>query len=185
MLHDLALDHVDFGRHRIELDLQTAGRFIDKIDSFIWKEPVADVAMRKHGRRDERRVLNAHAVMHFVAFLQSAQDRDRIFHARFFHHERLKTPFQRGVFLDVFAILVDRGRADRAQLAARQLRLQQVGSVHRSLRRARADDGVQFVDEQNDLALRIGHFFQERFQPVFELAAKFCARPPSRRDPSR
>ena len=39
------------------------------------------------------RVLNAHAVMQFVAFLQSAQNGDCIFHARFFHHERLKTPF--------------------------------------------------------------------------------------------
>ena len=68
MLHDLALDHVDLGRHRIELDLQTRRRFIDEIDRFIGKEAFADVAMGKHRGRDDRRVGDAHAVMHFVAF---------------------------------------------------------------------------------------------------------------------
>jgi hypothetical protein len=35
---------------------------------------------------------------------------------------------------------------------------------------------VQFVDEQDDLPLRIGHFFQERFETIFEFAAVLCAR---------
>ena len=124
VLHDLALDHVDFRRHGIELDLQTRRRFVDQIDRLVRQKSIADVAMRKHGRRHERRVLDAHAVMHFVALLQSAQNRDRIFHARLIHHHRLKTPLQRRVLLDVFAILIERRRADRAQFAARQLRLQ-------------------------------------------------------------
>ena len=51
-----------------------------------------------------------------------------------------------------FAILVERGRADGAQFAARELRLEHVGGVHRAFGRARADDGVQLVDEQDDLA---------------------------------
>jgi hypothetical protein len=34
---------------------------------------------------------------------------------------------------------------------------------------------VQFVYEQNNLALRIGYLFQERFQPIFEFATKLCA----------
>ena len=121
VLHDLALDHVDFRRHGIELDLQTRSRFVDQIDRFVRQKPIADVAMRKHRRRHQRRVLNAHAVMHFVALFQSAQNRDRVFDARLVHHHRLKTPLQRRVFLDVFAIFIERGRADRAQLAARQL----------------------------------------------------------------
>ena len=83
---------------------------------------------------------------------------------------------ERGVFLDVFAILIQRGRADGAQLAARQLRLEHIGGIDRSFRRARADDGVQLVDEENDLALRIGHLLQERFQPVLEFAAELRAR---------
>ncbi len=175
-LHDLALDHVDFRRHGIELDLQTRSRFVDQIDRFVGQETIADVAMRKDRRGHERGILNAHAVVHFVAFLQSAQNRDRILDRRLVHHHRLKTPFERGVLLDVLAIFVERGRADRAQLAARQLRLQHVGSIDRSFRRAGADDGVQFVDEKNDLALRVGDLFQKSLQPILEFAAKLRAR---------
>ena len=71
----------------------------------------------------------------------------------------MKPPFERRVFLDVFAIFIERGRADGAQFAARQHRLEHVRRVDRSFGRTGANDGVQFVDEQNDLALRIGHFF--------------------------
>ncbi len=176
MLHDLALDHVDLGRHGIELDLQTRGRFIDKIDRFIRQKTVADVAMRKHRRGHERRVCDAHAVMHFVALLQPAQNRDRIFHARLFHQHRLETPLERSVFLDVLAIFIERRRADRAQLAARQHRLKHVRRIDGTFRRASADNCVQLVDEQNDLPLRIGHFFQERFQTILKFAAELRAR---------
>ena len=36
---------------------------------------------------------------------------------------------------------------------------------------AGADDGVQLVDEQDDLALRVGDFLEHRLQPLLELAA--------------
>src|SRR5436305_975364 len=46
MLHDLALDHVDFCRHRIELDLQARRRFVHQVDSLIGQKTIADVAVR-------------------------------------------------------------------------------------------------------------------------------------------
>src|SRR4029453_6823900 len=55
----------------------------------------------------------------------------------------------RVVFLDVLAVLVERRRADRVQLAAREHRLEQVGRVHRALCRAGADDRVELVDEKD------------------------------------
>ena len=63
------------------------------------------------------------------------------------HEHRLEAPLQRGVLLDVLAVLVERGRADAAQLAAGQRGLEHVGGVHRALGRARADQRVQLVDE--------------------------------------
>ena len=66
---------------------------------------------------------------------------------------RLEAPRQRRVLLDVLAVLVERGGADAVQLAARQRRLQHVGGVHRALGLAGADQGVQLVDEQDDVAL--------------------------------
>ena len=45
------------------------------------------------------------------------------------------------------------GGADAVQLAARERRLEHVAGVHGALGGAGADDGVQLVDEQDDLAL--------------------------------
>ena len=71
---------------------------------------------------------------------------------RLAHHHRLEAPLERRVLLDVLAVLVERGRADAAQLAARERRLEHVGRVHRALGRAGADQRVQLVDEQDDAA---------------------------------
>ena len=46
----------------------------------------------------------------------------------------------------------------------------------RALGRARADDGVQLVNEQDDLPGRVGDFLQHRLEPLLELAAVLGAR---------
>ena len=86
-------------------------------------------------------------------------------------HHRLEAPLERGVLLDVLAVLVERGRADGVQLAARQHRLEHVGGVHRPFGGAGADDGVQLVDEEDDLPGGVGDLLQDRLQPLLELAA--------------
>ena len=86
-----------------------------------------------------------------VALLEPAQDRDRVLDRRLADEHRLEAALERGVLLDVLAVLVERRRADRAQLAAREHRLEQVGGVDRALGGAGADDRVQLVDEQDDL----------------------------------
>ena len=86
-------------------------------------------------------------------------------------HHRLEAALERGVLLDVLAVLVERGGADGAQLAAREHRLQEVRGVHRALGRAGADDGVQLVHEEDHLALGLGDLLQHRLEAVLELAA--------------
>ena len=61
------------------------------------------------------------------------------------------------------------------QLAARQHGLQQIARVHGAFGFARADHGVQLVDEQNDLAFGGLHFLEHRFQALFEFAAELRA----------
>ena len=175
-LHDLAVQLVDLRRLGIQLDLEPRGRFVHEIHGLVGQETLGQVAVRKLRGGDERGVLDADAVVHLVALLQAAQDGDGVLHARFVHDHGLEAALQRGVLFDVLAVLVERGRADGAQFAARELGLEQVGRVHRALRRARADDGVQFVDEQDDLALAGGDFLEERLEPVLEFAAELRAR---------
>ena len=94
-------------------------------------------------------------MVRLVALLEPAQDRDRVRDGRLADEDRLEAPFERRVLLDVLAVLVEGRRADRAQLTAGEHRLQQVRRVDGALGRARADDRVQLVDEEDDLALGV------------------------------
>ena len=144
---------------------------VDQVDRLVGQEAVGDVAAREQRRGDDRRVLDAHAVVHLVALLEPAQDRDRVLHGRLVHEHGLEAALERGVLLDVLAVLVERGGADRAQLAAGEHRLEQVGGVDRALGGAGADDRVQLVHEQDHLALGLGDLLEHGLQPVLELAA--------------
>ena len=95
---------------------------------------------------------------------------------RLVHEHRLEAPLQRGVLLDVLAVLVERGGADGVQLTAREHRLEQVGGVHGALGGARADDRVQLVDEQDDLALGVLDLLEHGLEALLELAPVLGAR---------
>ena len=112
-----------------------------------------------------------HAVMHLVALAQAAQDADGVLDRRLADHDRLEAPLERRVLLDVLPVLVERGRADGVQLAAREHRLQHVRGIHRAFGGAGADDRVQLVDEEDDLALGVDDFLQHGLQALLELAA--------------
>ena len=164
-------DFVELGRHRVDLHAQLRRRLVHEVDRLVGQEAIGDVAVREHGRGDERRVLEAHLVVNLVALAQTAQDRDRVLDRRLADEHRLEAPLERGILLDVLAVLVERRRADRVQLAAREHRLQHLRRVHRAFGRAGADDGVQLVDEEDDLALGFGDLLEDGLQPLLELAA--------------
>ncbi len=65
-----------------------------------------------------------------------------------------------------------RGRADAADFAARQRRLQDVGGVERPFRRAGSDQRVELVDEHDDVRV-LGELLHDRLEALFELAAIF------------
>ena len=132
--------------------------------------------MRQCGCGDDGRVGDAHVMVYFVALLEAAQNADRILHRRLVDQHRLEAALQCGVLLDVFAVLVQRGRADGVQLAPGQQRLEHVAGVQRSLGRARADHGVQLVDEEDHLAVALGDLLQHGLEPLLELAAELGAR---------
>jgi hypothetical protein len=95
--------------------------------------------------------------------------------ARLAHEHFLEAALQRGVLLDVLAVFVERGRTDAMQLAARQRGLEHVAGIHRAFGLAGADHGVQFVDEQDDLAFLLGQVIEHGLQALLELAAEFGA----------
>ena len=159
----------------VDLHAQPAGRLINQVDCFVGQETVGDIALAEDGRRHHRAVRNAHTVMHFVALLETAQDTDRIFHARLVDKDGLEASFQGGIFLDMFAIFIQRRRANRMQFAACQHGLEHVRGVHCPFRGAGPNQGMHFVDKENDLAFGAGHFFEHRFQTFLKFAAVFGA----------
>ena len=95
---------------------------------------------------------------------------------RLIDRDGLESALECGVFLDVAAVLLERGGADHVQLAARQHRLEHVAGVHGAFGRARAYDGVHLVDEQQDPAVGGLDLGEDRLEPFLELAAVLGAR---------
>ena len=109
--------------------------------------------------------------MDLVALAQPPQHADRVLDRRLRHQHGLEATLERRVLFDVLPVLVERRRADRVELAAREHRLEHVRCVDGALGGARADDGVELVDEKDDLPLRVGDLLQDGFEPFLELAA--------------
>ena len=112
----------------------------------------------------------------FVTLLQAAQNRNRVFHARLVHQHFLETPLQRRIFFNVLAIFVQSGRADAVQLAARQSGFEHIARVHCAVGFARAHQRVDFVDENQRVAVVFRQIVQHCFQAFFKFAAVFRAR---------
>ena len=174
-LDEAAVDAIHRLRLAVELHADLRGGFVDKVDGFVRQLAVGDVAVGEDGGGDQRGVGDVDAVMHFIALLQAAQDGDGVFHRRLFHHHFLETALQRGVFFHVLAVFVQRRCADAMQLAARQGGFQHIAGVHRAFGFARADHGVNFVNEKDDLAVGFFDVGQHRFQALFKFAAVFGA----------
>ena len=88
------------------------------------------------------------------------------------HEHLLEAALEGGVLLDPLAVLVERGRADHVQLAAGQHRLEHVAGVHRGVAAgAGTDDGVQLVDERDDLTAGVVDLLEHGLEPLLELAA--------------
>ena len=175
-LRHAALRLVELDGRGVDLHPEARRALVDEVDRLVGQEAVGDVAVGEHRRRDERRVADPDAVVCLVALLEAAQDPDRVRDRRLADEHGLEAPLERGVLLDVRAVLVERRRADRAQLAAGEHRLQQVAGRDRALRRARADDRVELVDEEDDLALARGDLGEHGLEPLLELAAVLRAR---------
>ena len=168
-LGELTRGGIDLDRHAVELHAQAACRLIDQVDGLVGQETVGDVAIGEVGSCHERAIGDMHAVEDLVLLLEATQDRDGVLDGRLAHHNGLETTGERRVLLDVLAVFVERSRADRMQVATGERRLEDVAGVHGALGGTRAHDGVELIDEQDDLAFRFLHFLEHGLQAVLEL----------------
>ncbi len=169
-LHHPAGDLVELGRHRVDLGAHHGRGLVDQVDRLVRQEAVGDVAVRQHRGGDDGVVLDAHAVVDLVALLESPEDGDRVLDRRRLDDHRLEAALERGVLLDVFAVLVEGRGADAVELAPGEHRLEQVAGVGGAFGAAGADDVVELVDEQQHAAVALLDLGEHRLEPLLELA---------------
>ena len=91
-------------------------------------------------------------VVGLVAVAQALQDLDRVGHGGLVDGDLLEAALEGRVLLEVLAVLVERGGADGLQLAPGQHGLEDRGGVDGALGGTRTHQGVDLVDEQDDVA---------------------------------
>ena len=110
--------------------------------------------------------------MRLVPVTQPPQDGQGVVDGRLRYQDGLEPPGQRRVLLDVLAVLVQRGRADDVQLTAGERGLDHVGGVHAALGAgAGPDNGVYFVDEDDELVAVLPDLVDDPAQALLEVAA--------------
>src|SRR5690606_40683639 len=101
---------------------------------------------------------------------EPAEDRDGVFDRWFADVDLLEAALERGILLDVFTVLVECRRTDEAQLAAREHGLEHVGCRDRSLAPAGTHEGVEFVDERDDLPVGVVDLLEHGLESLLEFA---------------
>jgi hypothetical protein len=115
---ELALELLQVRRRAHALDAQAAAGLVDEVDRLVGEVSVADVAVGEVRRGDDRLVGDRDPVVRLVLVAHALQDLDRVRQRRLLDLDGLEAALERGVLLEVLAVLVGGRRADRLQLAA-------------------------------------------------------------------
>jgi len=95
-------------------------------------------------------------------------DGDGLLARRLFHGDGRETSLEGAVFLDVLAVLLDGRGAKAAQLAPRERGLEHARGVDAAFPSPGADQRVELVDVQDDLALGLDDLVDDPLEALFE-----------------
>ena len=166
---DNLLRHVDVGQ------MHAASHLIQGVNGLVWQVTVCDVPARERHTGVDGLVGVLDAVVFLVFVFDVVEDLGGLLNCGGFHHHLLETPLQGAVLLDVLAVFVQGGGSDALNLTAGQGWLEHVGCVQRSTCPTGAHDGVDFVDEQDDVR-RLLQLVHHRFHALFKLTTVLGAR---------
>ena len=115
-------------------------------------------------------IINQHAVRLFIDRRQTTQNNGGFGGVGFADLHQLEAARQGGIFLEVFFVFAPGGGGDGFQFAARQRRFEQVGDIQPALLVARANQGMCFVNKQNDRHRRGNDLRHQPLEAFFEFA---------------
>ena len=87
----------------------------------------------------------------------------------------MEASFQSGILFDIFPIFRKGSGTDDLHFSPRQGGLDDIGGIYGTLCRARADDGVDLVDKNDDIGILL-NLCEDAFQPFLKFSAVFRAR---------
>ena len=80
--------------------------------------------------------------------LQSFQNGNGLLHRRLLHGNRLESPLESGVLLDIFAVFLAGGGSDQLKLPSGQERLYYIGSIDGAFCAAGANHRMNLIHKQ-------------------------------------
>ena len=166
---------VEFLGHAVALHAQLGSRLVHQVDGLVGQEALGDVAVREFHGSHHGLVLDTHLVVCLVSLLQPSQDGDARCHVGLVDHHALEPAFERLVLLEVLLVLIEGCSAYAAQVATCQSGLQDVGGVHGALASSGTHQRVDFVDEEDDLAVGLDDVVDDALQTFLELTLVLCA----------
>ena len=166
---DLGIELLELRRRGQTLDAQARTGLVDQVDRLVRQIAVLDVPGRKLRRGLQGGIGDRHMMMVLIALTQALQDLDRFRGGRLGYLNRLEPAFQRRILLDVLAVFVGGGGSDGLQLATRQHRLQHIRGTQRAVGRTGADDRMDLIDEQHDVAAGLD-LLEHLLQTLLEVA---------------
>ena len=172
---DLGLDLLVVVRRLHALHAQAGAGLVDEVDGLVGQVPVGDVAVGQVGRGHHGLVGDRDPVVLLVAVPEALEDLDGVGDRRLLDLDGLEAPLEGGVLLEVLAVLVQRGGADGLQLAPGQHGLEDRGGVDGALGGPRTHQGVELVDEQDDVAAG-ADLLEHLLEALLEVAAVAGAR---------
>ena len=181
--HDLPL-FGDVGKLLVDLhdpgeglvvEVYVGAGLVDEVNGLVGEEAVRDVPLGHRNGQTAHFGGDGHMVVVLIVGGDTLEDGHGVLKGGFIHHNRLETPLQGGILLNVFAILGKGSGADDLDLAPGEGGLEDIGCAHGALGIAGAHQIVDLVDDQDDVA-QLLDLLNESFHPALELPTELGAR---------
>ena len=167
---DAATAVVHLGWHRVQADGDAGASGVQQAYGFIRQLACRNIAVGQLHRSFQGFIEDLHLVVLFHGRGHTAHHQQSLVFRRLGYLHHLEAPGQRRVFLDVFLVLGPGRGSHGAQGATGQGRLEQVGRITGAGGATGTDQGVGFVDKQDDWFWRGLDVFDDLAQALFEFA---------------
>ena len=115
----LGLERGDLGQLR-GIQIEPRAGLVDQVDGLVGQKAVGDITLAHLGGSAAHFIRNGHAVEGLIVRADTLENLGGLRNRRLADIHRLEAALQRGVLFDVLPVLLERGRADHLNVAARK-----------------------------------------------------------------